>query len=83
MKLGFIVAHFMLDHTIFYYKKQCRFHMANVRKVSKHHEGHEHQLILVGVLVVARFPVAYPCGQVLVVQNQDVSDAPHPGVFGC
>ena len=51
--------------------------------MGEHHDGHEHQLISVWVLVVASLPVPHPRCQVLVVDDEDVGNATHPhlGVF--
>ena len=51
--------------------------------MGEHHEGHEHQLISVWVLVVTSLPVPHPRCQVLVINDEDVSNAAHPhlGVF--
>ena len=53
-----------------------------MREVFKDHERHEHKLITVRVLVVAGFPVTHPRRQVIVVDDQDVGNTPHPNISG-
>ena len=78
--LGLVALHLHLDHIIFDNEQQRRVDLADVREVSEDHERHQHKLIPVGVLVVASLPVPHPRRKVLVINDQDVSDAPHPHV---